>query len=129
YNKVQFDLNNVTEDFKSKKIFNKFQFIFDYVDTTGEKDFLPMFMTESISDYYYRRDPQDEKEIIKAAQVSGTSNESITQFLGDMYQNVNIYDNYLNVFSKAFVSPIADFGKRFYRYYLVDSLVVDGSYC
>src|SRR5690606_26908402 len=33
------------------------------------------------------------------------------------------------VFSKAFVSPIADFGKRFYRYYLVDSLVVDGSYC
>lgn len=129
YNKVQFDLNNVTEDFKNKKIFNKFQFIFDYIDTTGEKDYLPMFMTESLSDYYYRRDPQDEKEIIMAAEVSGTSNESITQFLGDMYQNVNIYENYLNVFSKSFVSPIADFGKRFYRYYLIDSLMVDGSYC
>lgn len=128
YNKVQFDLNNITEDFKNKKIFKKFQFIFDYVDTTGEKDYLPMFMTESLSDYYYRRDPEDEKEIIKAAQVSGTSNESITKFLGDMYQNVNIYENYINVFSKTFVSPIADFGKRFYRYYLVDSLVIDGSY-
>lgn len=129
YNKVEFDLNNITEDFKNKKMFKNFQFIFDYVDTTDEKEYLPMFMTESISDFYYRRDPKSEKEYIKASQVSGTSNESITQFLGDMYQNVNIYENYISVFGKSFVSPIASFGKTFYRYYLVDSLVVDGNYC
>jgi len=130
YNKVEFDLNNITEDFKNRKMFKKFQFIFDFVDsTTANKDFLPMFMTESVSDFYYKRDPKSEKEYIKASQVSGTSNESITQFLGDMYQNVNIYENYISVFGKSFVSPIANFGKTFYRYYLVDSLVVDGSYC
>lgn len=129
YNKVEFDLNNITEEFKNKKMFNKFQFIFDYTDTTEEKEFLPMFMTESISDYYYRRDPKSEKEYIKASQVSGTSNESITQFLGDMYQKVNIYDNYIGVFGKSFVSPIANFGKTFYRYYLVDSVYIDGKYC
>ena len=71
-------------------MFRKFDFIFDYVDTTGEKDYLPMFMTESVSDFYYRRIPKSEREYIKASQVSGTSNESITQFLGDMYQKVNI---------------------------------------
>lgn len=130
YNKVEFDLNNITEDFKNRKMFKKFQFIFDFVDTTSaDKEFLPMFMTESVSDFYYKRDPKSEKEYIKASQVSGTSNESITQFLGDMYQKVNIYDNYISVFGKSFVSPIANFGKTFYRYYLVDSLVVDGSYC
>ena len=86
YNKVEFDLNNITEDFKNRKMFNKFQFIFDFVDSTSaDKEFLPMFMTESISDFYYKRDPKSEKEYIKASQVSGTSNESITQFLGDMY--------------------------------------------
>jgi hypothetical protein len=129
YNKVQFDLNNITEDFKNKKMFRKFDFIFDYVDTTEEKDFLPMFMTESLSDFYYRREPKSEKEYIKASQVSGTSNESINQFLGDMYQKVNVYENYISVFGKSFVSPIADFGKTFYRYYLMDSVYVDGRYC
>ncbi|MBL4709332.1 MAG: carboxypeptidase-like regulatory domain-containing protein [Flavobacteriales bacterium] len=129
YNKVEFDLNNITERFKNKKMFRKFQFIFDYVDTTAEKEYLPMFMTESLSDYYYRRSPKSEKEYIKASQVSGTSNESITQFLGDMYQNVNIYESYISVFGKSFVSPIANFGKTYYRYYLVDSLVLDGKYC
>lgn len=129
YNKVEFDLNNITEDFKNKKMFKKFQFIFDYVDTSGKKNYLPMFMTESLSDFYYRRKPKSEKEYIKASQVSGTSNSSITQFLGDMYQRVNVYDNYINVFEKSFVSPIADFGKLFYRYYLIDSVYIDGRYC
>jgi hypothetical protein len=129
YNKVQFDINNITEEFKNKKVFKNFQFIFDYTDTTGGKEYLPMFMTESLSDYFYRREPKSQKEYIKAAQVSGTSNESITQFMGDMYQQVNLYENYIEVFGKSFVSPIADFGLIYYRYYLVDSTTIDGNYC
>ncbi|MAC95276.1 MAG: hypothetical protein CMC96_07230 [Flavobacteriales bacterium] len=130
YNKVEFDLNNVTEDFKKKKIFKNFQFIFDYVDSTSEeKQFLPMFMTESLSDYYYRRSPKSEKEYIKASQVSGTSNESITQFLGDMYQKVNVYENTIDVFGKSFVSPISTTGLLYYRYYLKDSVYIDNRYC
>jgi hypothetical protein len=129
YNKVQFDLNNITEEFKQRKLFKNFQFIFKYVDSTEEKPFLPMFMTESLSDFYYQREPKSEKEYIKASKISGTSNESITQFMGDMYQKVNIYENYIDVFGKTFVSPIADNGLNYYRYYLKDSLMVDGHYC
>lgn len=129
YNKVEFDINNITEEFKNKKIFKNFQFIFDYTDTSGGKEYLPMFMTESLSDFYYRREPKSEKEYIKANQISGTSNESITQFMGDMYQKVNIYENYIDVFGKSFVSPIADFGLIYYRYYLTDSVIIDGKYC
>ena len=129
YNKVEFDINNITDDFRERKMFKKFQFIFDYVDTIGDKAYLPMFMTESLSDFYYRRAPKSEKEYIKAYQVSGTSNQSITQFLGDMYQRVNVYENYISVFDKSFISPIADFGKTFYRYYLIDSVYLDGKYC
>lgn len=129
YNKVEFDLNNITQEFKDKKIFKNFQFIFDYVDTTGDKPYLPMFMTESLSDFYYRRNPKSEKEYIKASKISGTSNESITKFMGDMYQKVNLYENYINVFGKSFVSPIADFGLIYYRYYLQDSVIIDGNFC
>ncbi len=130
YNKVEFDLNNITDDFKNRRVFDKVSFIFDYVDSTSaEKDYLPMFMTESMSDYYYRRNPKAEKEYIKATKVSGVSNESVSQFLGDMYQNVNVYENFVSVFGKSFVSPIADFGTRYYKYYLLDSMVIDGSFC
>lgn len=129
YNKVEFDINNITEEFKQKKIFKNFQFIFDYTDTTEEKEYLPMFMTESVSDFYYRRDPKSEKEYIKASKISGNINESITQFLGDMYQKVNIYDNYISVFGKSFVSPIANNGLSYYRYYIQDTVILEGSYC
>lgn len=129
YNKVEFDLNNITEDFKRKKLFKDFDFIFDYVDTTTAKQSLPIFMTETLSDVYYRQDPQARREIIKGNRVSGVENESITQFMGDMYQNVNIYENFLTLFGKNFVSPIADNGKAHYDYLLVDSNWVGRNWC
>lgn len=129
YNKVEFDLNNITEDFRKKKLFREFAFIFDQVDTTGGKPYLPIFMTETLSDVYYRQEPKARREHIKGNRVSGIENESVTQFMGDMYQNVNIYENFLIVFGKNFVSPIADGGKQHYDYLLVDSNWVDHSWC
>lgn len=131
YNKVEFDLNNITEEFKNKRVFRKFQFIFDYVDTSivNKTAYLPVFIIESLSDFYYRESPKKEKEIIKATQVSGIENESIQQFLGNMYQKFNIYDNHIDIFGKGFVSPIANFGKVFYKYYLVDSAFIDNNWC
>ena len=49
--------------------------------------------------------------------------------MGDMYQNVNIYDNYIVAFSKSFMSPIADFGLLSYDYYLTDSAFIDNDWC
>ncbi|MBK9759584.1 MAG: carboxypeptidase-like regulatory domain-containing protein [Flavobacteriales bacterium] len=129
YNKVEFDLNNITEDFKNKKLFKDFKFIFDYVDTTTTKESLPIFMTETLSDVYYRQDPKTRREIIRGNRISGIENESITQFMGDMYQNVNVYENFLTLFGKNFVSPVADGGSQHYDYLLVDSNWVDHAWC
>lgn len=129
YNKVEFDLNNISEEFQDKKIFKPFKFIFDNVDTTGGKTYLPMLMTESLSNFYYRRKPKAEKEVIQATKVSGVDNKSLSQFMGDMYQNVNVYDNFVHIFNKNFVSPIADQGMFFYKYYLVDSTTIGNSWC
>ncbi|MFL2570632.1 MAG: DUF5686 family protein [Parvicellaceae bacterium] len=129
YNKIQFDINNLTEDFKKTKAFKKFNFIFDNVDTTGDKEFLPLFVTESLSNYYFLKSPKTHKEIIRGSKVSGVDNESISQFTGDMYQQVNIYDNYLTIFRKNFISPIAKQCMSYYKYYLIDSMYVDGYWC
>lgn len=129
YNKVEFDLNNITEKFQKRKIFKPFEFVFEGVDTTQEKPYLPIFMTESLSDYYFKRNPKLSKEIVKATKVSGVENESINQFLGDMYQNVNVYDNELVIFSKSFTSPIAAYALGFYDYDLIDSAMIDNKWC
>jgi hypothetical protein len=129
YNKVEFDLNNLTEKFTEKKLFKPFDFIFDNIDTSDTKAYLPLFMTESLSDFYYRQQPKSEKEVIKATKISGIKNESISQFLGDMYQNVNIYDNYIYVFGKNFISPISNSGFSHYKYYLTDSTFIDNKWC
>lgn len=129
YNKVEFDLNNITEEFTQKKIFRPFAFIFDNIDSSDAKTSLPIFMTETLSDVYYRQQPRSRKEHIRGTKVSGIENESVSQFMGDMYQNVNIYDNFLLIFGKNFVSPIADGGRGFYNYYLTDSAYIGKYWC
>ena len=129
YNKIEFDLNNFDEKFTEKKIFNKFDFIFDHIDSSMDKVALPVFITENLSEYYYNRSPQGRKEVIMATKVSGINNESISQFLGQMYQDVNIYNNNISIFKKNFISPIADYGLVYYKYYLTDSAYLDNKWC
>ncbi|HET6993183.1 MAG TPA: DUF5686 family protein, partial [Bacteroidia bacterium] len=107
------------------------KFIFDNIDSTNpsEKPHLPLFFSESISDFYFLKNPRCQKEVIKGSKVSGLNDASVAQFTGDMYQNVDIYKNDILVFGKIFVSPISDNGQAFYKYYLVDSMTIDGHWC
>ncbi len=131
YNKVEFDLNRIPKEMRERKIFKPIQFVFDNVDSinSGEKPSLPIFITESLSDFYFKSNPDQKKEVIKASKVTGIENTSITSVMGDMYQNINIYDNDILVFGKDFVSPISDNGFFYYKYYLEDSLFIGNTRC
>ncbi|HCT70048.1 MAG TPA: hypothetical protein DF409_02300, partial [Bacteroidales bacterium] len=131
YTKIGFDANNLSEKFMNRKILKPFAFIFDYIDTSSYsgKAYLPVFLSESLSDVYYRNTPRTRREVIKASRVSGIDNASISQLLGDMIQQVNIYDNYITLFQKNFTSPLAGSALFSYRYYLVDSANIDGHWC
>ncbi|MCB0396364.1 MAG: carboxypeptidase-like regulatory domain-containing protein [Flavobacteriales bacterium] len=130
YTKIEFDLNNFNEKFKDRRMFKPFRFVFDNVDTAENgKPYLPMVMSESISDFYYKNKPHAQKEFIKASRVSGIDNQSVSQFTGDMYQDFNIYDNFMVIFGKNFVSPIADNALSYYKLFLMDSATIDGKWC
>lgn len=129
YNKMQFDLNNMTDEFKSRKAFQKFDFIGDYMDTVNGENYLPVLLSESVSNYYYRKSPTQRKEVIKGTRITGIDNLQLGQFTGDMYQNVNLYNDYVALFNKEFLSPIADEGKLFYKYYLWEDDTLDGTIC
>lgn len=131
YNKLEFDLNNIPKKLKDNPAFKPIKFVFNNVDSvnSSEKPSLPLFMIETLSDLYFRNDPKEKKEIIKANRISGVQNASISQVMGDMYQNINIYDNDLIVFGKDFKSPLADNAIFNYKFYLEDSLYLDNKWC
>lgn len=131
YNKIEFDFNNIDKKDMNNPLLKPFKFIFDYIDSSDDnsKPYLPFFISETISEYYYTKNPKTKKEVIKASKMSGVDNKSIAQFMGDMYQNVNLYDNIVLVFGKNFVSPISDRALLFYEFYLYDSLFIDSHWC
>ncbi len=131
YNKLRLDINNIDDKFKKQPLFKQFQFTFDYIDSSEVfgKNYLPVLISESVTNFYFQKDPKVEREVIDAFKMSGIQNNSISQFTGKMYQRLNIYDNYMTLFEPGFVSPIADFGTMYYKYYLEDSTFIDNSWC
>ena len=130
YNKVQLDLNNIDEKFKEREVVKRLDLIMDYLDEEDDgKSYLPVILSESVSDYSYRKSPKKRKEFVKASRISGIENLELNQFLGDMYLDVNIYDNNLILFNKSFVSPVSNSARSFYRFYLEDSMFIDNYWC
>ncbi len=128
YNKLELDINNINKHkFEKSRLLKPFSFIANNIDTLSEeKPILPSFFSETISNYYFQRNPHRTRETIVANQVSGIKNESITKYLGGLYQNIIIYANFIPVFDKEFISPISSNGDSYYDYRLADTQRVAG---
>lgn len=123
YNKLEFDLTRIPKEMREKKLLKPIAFVFDNVDSSysGEKPSLPFFIIESLSQFYYKSNPKRKKEVVMASKITGIENSSVSQVLGDMYQNVNVFENNILVFNKQLPSPISENGLFYYKYYLQDS--------
>ena len=127
YNKLELDIKNVNRDkLGEMKLLRPFKFILENVDTTEGVPFLPVYLTEAISDYYYQKSPLKRREVFKGSKTLGVNNESVSKLLGGMEQNVNFYSNFIPVFDKLFVSPISDNGDAYYNYKVTDTQYVGG---
>lgn len=134
YNKIELDLLN----FKRKTFerlpvpyLKQLGFVFDNMDTTSyDRPFLPLYLTEALSDYYYQRDPKKSKERIKATQIKVVTNKnmmsSMSQYLGRIYLAINPYDNYVPFFDKEFISPAGNTALAFYKYKILDTQQLNG---
>lgn len=123
HNKLEVDLENINTKKLNKNILLKpLNFVFNYIDSTSEeKPFLPAYLTETLSDYYFQKNPHKVREIIKATRTNGIDNESIIKQLGGLYQNINVYDNFIPVFNRQFISPFNTNAPNYYNYKLLDT--------
>ncbi len=123
YNKLELDIKNM--NFRRITRFKPLRGIGDiinqHIDSTEEQKYLPAYLTEALSDYYYQKKPLKRREIIKAVNTNGVRNESMIKFLGGMDQVINVYNNFIPVFDKQFVSPASDNGDIYYNYNVIDT--------
>ncbi|TAE38784.1 MAG: carboxypeptidase-like regulatory domain-containing protein [Runella slithyformis] len=135
YNKVEIDVDNLSERFKRRKAIKKIVGAiekFDKIAGEDGKPVIPIYLSESISKFYYRNNPRKQKEKILKTNVKGiavTDGNVISQLVGSSFQQYNFYNNWLNIVNKDFMSPIADGWKTTYEYYLVDTTFVGGYWC
>lgn len=135
YSKIEIDVDNISEEFRKKKIIRKVTQVLDSVDVIAGEDgkpVLPLFISESVSKYYRRLNPEMSYEDILRSRIRGVGVEDgtlIAQLTGATFQEYNFYQNWLNIVGKDFVSPIADGWRLYYDYDLVDSLFVGDRFC
>ena len=132
YEKVEFDLNTIDSAMMKKKIFKGMEFVFQDLDTsriTG-KTYLPIFLNETFAKVYGDNSTQTEKEDVLGNKNSGfDNNQAIIAFVEDLYQDYDVYDNYLKFFDKSFTSPLSRTGIDTYNYVLRDSAFIDNKWC
>ena len=137
YQKITFSLNDITTDsLRESNLFKKYPFFRDQVEVcevTG-KNILPISVDETVSEKLYRKNPHDEKTIIKGLNSSGVNElfntgDMLTTVLKDVFQDINIYQARFRFLQYPFDSPVSKAGIGFYKYYIMDTVYVDRDQC
>ncbi|RYU97295.1 DUF5686 and carboxypeptidase-like regulatory domain-containing protein [Emticicia agri] len=135
YNKIEVDLNNITDKLRKRKIAKKINTAIEEIGTLTDdegKALIPTFISESMSHYYFRNDPRLSKETIEKTNIKGiavTDGSLTAQLIGSTFQQYNFYVNQVDVLNKNFASPIADDWRLIYDYYLADSSYIGEDFC
>lgn len=137
YQKITFSLNNITTDsLRESNLFKKYPFFRDQVEVcevTG-KNILPISVDETVTEKLYRKEPHDEKTIVKGINSTGVNElfntgDMLSTVLKDVFQDINIYQDRFRFLQYPFDSPISNAGINFYKYYIMDTVMVDREKC
>ena len=131
-------LNIALNDFDTEKgnpFGKKFKFVEEYIDTsriTG-KPILHISARELIATDYHRNKPERSRRHIKARRRNGIddifSTGQTEALYEEVFKDVDIFQDNISLFRSKFVSPLSKLGPTFYRYYIMDTIQMDGDSC
>lgn len=111
------------------------QWIDEYADTsllTGKR-ILPVSIKETVARDYYSQAPKSHKHLILGTRSAGIDEkidqENIKKILDDFMGEVDIFQNDVTLLTNRFVSPLSRIAVDFYKFYLGDTVMVDGERC
>lgn len=114
------------------KLLNPYHFVFENKDTTRfpGKELIPVYIEETVSRNYFQRSPGKSNRIIEGQKKVDygefIDTRGISAVLNRLYEDINIYDNSITAFTRQFISPIANGGPFYYKYFIQDTVIEDG---
>ena len=132
YEKMELSLTNKPEKLMKNKLLKNYTFVLENNDTTKVegKSLLPIYLQEKLSQKYYRKTPEKTKTFLLGEKSVNfgdyVDNPGISTFLKRLYEDVDIYQNNIFLFTNQFLSPIADMAPSFYRFYITDTVEREG---
>lgn len=133
--RVAYGLNNFSAR-DDNHVLNRFPFLAQYADTVTiareQRPVLPISVTHSIVNQ------QGGKTVSKRDSTLSTSHagldenfdiKGIQNFLAKMIGEVDIFQNDVPFMNNRFVSPLSTIGTNYYKYFLGDTVNVDGDSC
>ncbi|HVZ97503.1 MAG TPA: DUF5686 family protein, partial [Chitinophagaceae bacterium] len=130
YDKMEVDVKNLPEKFEKMKLMRPLAFAFNNQDTLQNNDkLLPIFLSETNSNYYYQKNPEKDRYDYTAIKSSGFNNKSILAFIDGLYKKIDIYDNNIKLVDVNFVSPISENALTYYDYHILDTMYFDTHRC
>ncbi len=130
YTKVEVDFTDISEKLRESRWLRPFDFVFDHIDSlSDEKPFLPIYVTETLSDRQYRAEGGKPQSIPRATRTSGEVNQSFVDILNRVNETIDIYDDWYLIMEKSFAGPFSHTALQNYAYYIVDSAYIAGKFC
>lgn len=123
YSKWDFSLNNINDKLMESWLFKEGQNLIRHSEDSTR--YLPFFFSEQVTDNEIQNHPSRQKSTIIADQTKGVNilkHYEISGYSSALDMGLNFYDNVVLVFNQGFISPIADNGPFYYKYYLTDSI-------
>ena len=134
YEKLIMALDKFDMDFEKNAFNKKFAFLQQYIDTTqfDATPVLTISLRETLAKEYY----QDKKHLryVEAKRMQGVDKildqEGLSTNLDAMFTRMNIFDNDIELMLNRFVSPLSSsMAVSYYRYYIMDTIMVDSTSC
>lgn len=132
YEKMMYGLGNLDELIKKPE---DQQWAEQYADTsllTGKR-ILPVSIKETVARDYYSRQPDAHKQVIIGVKSAGLDEridqENVKKVLDDFMGEIDIFQNDVTLLTNRFVSPLSRIAVDFYKFYLNDTVDVDGERC
>lgn len=134
HEKLSIALNNFSSA-KESHFGKKFAFLDQYIDTSlvSGKPILYISAREMIGSDYHSSEPSRKRQYIKARKRNGiddfVSAETLEAIYEETFKDIDIFQDNVSLFGNKFVSPLSKLGPTFYRYYIMDTIDIEGEKC
>ena len=128
-------LDNFTDEKQQQAMFRKFPFLQEYVDTSkvSGKPILNVSTRELAATDYYQKRPSRDKQVVHGREWIGIEDflpdEEVRAAVEVTLRDIDLFNEKVLILRNEFVSPFADYATTYYRFYLQDTISIEGEKC